>query len=100
MTLAQCAGIVAPYYNLGLVIIVVILFFKLFKTHTPENFTKPWYLLFGALCLFILETVLTILKHASLIDYPAWINPVLELAMLALFIYMVLIQKDHVKENY
>ena len=100
MTVGQCAALVAPYYNLALVVIVVIMFLKLFKTHTPENFTKPWYLLFAAICVFILETVLTIIRQTTAFDYPRWINPVFEMIMIGLFIYMLLIQKQHIKENY
>ena len=100
MALAQCAGLIAPYYNLALVVIIMVLFVKLFRTHTPESFSKPWYLLCAALGLFVVEEVLTVLKFVGVISYPPVINPVFEMAMVALFIYMLLIQKRHIREQY
>ncbi|MBI5391264.1 hypothetical protein HZB02_07275 [Candidatus Woesearchaeota archaeon] len=99
MTLAACFGTVAPYYNLGLVIIVFILFLQLFQTPKKRKLMH-WKLLFGAVCLFVIEELLTILKFAGLIDYPLWINPLLETGMIIQFIYMLLHQQRLVSKHY
>ena len=53
--LAECIQNVAPYYNLVLVIIVVLLFLKLFHIKNERLFLAPWRLLFVAILIFIIE---------------------------------------------
>ena len=92
-----CLGAVAPYYNLVLVVIVVLLFIKLLRTPAKKIFVKPWKFLFAALLIYILEEILTVAEGLSSISFPGWIFPMLEMAMIILFTYMLLIQKEHVK---
>jgi len=100
MALGECTAIVAPYYNIGLVVILVFLFIRLLKIRRRGYFSQPWYLLFLAICIFILEELLTILKHAGIISYPAMSNPLFEMVIVALFIYMVLKQREHIAKHY
>ena len=98
MTLSEAIGQAAPIYNLGFVVIVLILFYHVFKTgwNNEDIFLKPWVLLFGGLCVYIVEEVFTILRSAGVIRIPIHINGFFELIIIILFIYAVLLQKDHI----
>ena len=87
-------GMVAPYYNLLLVGIVLYLFMKLFKTDGHQKRLVPWKVLFAALLIFVLEEVLTILRSNSVINIPVHINGFFELVIIVLFIYALLKQKE------
>jgi hypothetical protein len=97
MSLGQAFAQVAPYYNLAMVIVVVILFVSLFRTKNKNVYVKPWYLLFSAICVFIIETAMTILRSLDIIAFPQWIFGITEMIMIALFIYMVLLQEQYIK---
>ena len=91
---AAALGIIAPYYNLVLVTITIVLFIKLFKTSKQQKTAIPWKVLFAALIVYIFEEVLTILRAARIIDIPIHINGFFELSIIALFIYAILKQKE------
>ena len=93
-----CLGLVAPYYNLALVVIVILLFIRLFKIDDKNNYTKPWKLLFFAISIFVLEEILTVLKNAGIITIPRIANAFFEMIIISLFIYMLLLQKEYVKK--
>ncbi|MBW2974326.1 hypothetical protein KY366_01280 [Candidatus Woesearchaeota archaeon] len=97
-TLAYCLGRVAPYYNLVLVIIATFLFLKLFKTHNKKTYIKPWELLFAAVLVYVGEEVITVLDMAGLISAPKLVFPLLETVIITLFIYALLLQKEHTKK--
>jgi len=99
MTLAESIGVVAPYYNLAFVIVVVLLFLRLFKIPNKKIFLTPWKLLFLAVLIFIVEEILTVLKQAAVIDYPRIVNAVFEFFIITIFIYTLLIQKEYVKHR-
>ena len=90
MSLALSVADVAPLYNLGLVVIAIYLFAKLFRTplHDKRVYLTPWKLLFVGLCIFILEEVITILRSAGIVTITRHINGFFELAMIALFILL------------
>lgn len=95
-------GLVAPYYNLLLVVILFYLFLKLFATPAKNRkkvFQKPWTLIFVALIIFIIEELLTVLRTAGLLNIPAHINGFFELGIIILFIYALLLQKDWIKKK-
>jgi len=96
----EALGQVAPYYNLGFVVIVICLFVWLFKIQNKRVYLLPWYCIFAALGVFIVEEVITILRAVGLLSIPVHINGFFELIMITLFIYAVLSQKEHVKEVY
>lgn len=88
-------GLIAPVYNLALVIIAMYLFTKLFKTQTsrPKSLI-PWKVLFAAVCIYIFEELITVLRRAELVNIPIHINGFFELAIITLFIYTLLKQKQ------
>ncbi len=92
-------GMIAPWYNLGFVIIALYLFYVMFTTPLKNKkvYLTPWKLLFWALMIFVVEEALTILRQAQLIDIPRHINGFFELAIISLFIYMLLLQRQHAK---
>lgn len=101
MTLALSLAEAAPIYNLGLVVIAVALFIKLFRTPVKDKrvYLFPWKLIFLALLIFIIEEVLTVLRMMEIIDIPRHINGFFELFIIAIFIYALLLQKDYLKHR-
>lgn len=95
--LTVALGLVAPYYNLVLVIIAAYLFIKLFNTPIKNKkvYLKPWKMIFVALFVFVLEEVLTVLRAAGIISIPIHINGFFELIIISLFIYTLLLQKEY-----
>ena len=91
---------VAPYYNLLFVLVVVFLFIKLFREKTSRTFMMPWELLFMIICIYIFEEVLTVLRMAGIISIPIHINGFFELAISILGLYMIFVQKKHIKKTY
>ena len=101
VNLGIAAGMIAPYYNLVFVVLVVILFMKLFREHhTNRTFMLPWELLFAIICVYIFEEILTILRMAGVISIPIHINGFFELAIAILGVYLIFVQKAHIKKNY
>jgi len=98
--LTVALGIAAPFYNLALVAVVIWLFVVLFKTPSSTSFMKPWYLLAACIGIFVVEEVFTILRAAGLRAIPPHINGFFEFAIIIIFIYMVLIQKEYAKVHY
>ena len=99
MSLGLSLAQAAPFYNLGLVIIVLILFIKLFTTPIRDKrvYLTPWKILFFAVAIFVLEEVLTILRATELVNIPIHINGFFELIIICTFIYMLLLQKEKIK---
>lgn len=94
-------GMIAPYYNLAMVAVVVGLFIALFKTEPKAKvFLFPWKLLFFAVIVYILEEVVTILRAVGAIDIPIHINGLFELVVIIVFIYTLLLQKEYVKKRF
>ena len=101
MSLALSLAEVAPLYNLGLVLIAVWLFLKLFTTPVRDRrvYLMPWKLLFFAVLVFIIEELLTVLRAMGVINIPVHINGFFELIIICTFIYTLLLQKEHVKTS-
>jgi len=98
MGLGEAVGMVAPYYNLVLIVIVLFLFWKLLS-HPSKKFIyhKPWQLLLYGVLILVLETVMTILRGLGMIQFHPAIFPAFEMVILVLVIYMMLLQKQFVK---
>lgn len=94
----QCLGLVAPFYNLTLVVIVIILFIKLFRTPNKRIYIKPWKMLFYAVLVYVVEEVLTALSHLNIIIFPRIFNAIFEMVIVTLFIYMLLLQKESIRK--
>jgi hypothetical protein len=101
MSLALSLAEAAPIYNLGLVVIAVILFIRLFKTPVKNKkvYIKPWILLFFALIVFVIEEILTILRSKDIISIPIHINGFFELVIIITFIYALLLQKERIRKT-
>ncbi|MBI2139847.1 hypothetical protein HYU14_02905 [Candidatus Woesearchaeota archaeon] len=96
--LGYCLGRVAPFYNLVLVAIVIVLFLKLFTLKNKHIFLKPWRVLFFGVMVYVAEEIITVLEGANLIAVSKLLFPLLEMIIISLFIYMLLLQKEHVKK--
>ncbi|HIH39731.1 TPA: hypothetical protein HA219_03360 [Candidatus Woesearchaeota archaeon] len=98
MTLGQSVAMVAPYYNLVFAVICVVLFIKLFSYSSKRfAYVKPWKILFFGFILFIIETVMTILRGLGIIKFHPAIFPAFEMVIVTSFIYMLLLQKQFAK---
>jgi len=93
----EAFNIAAPYYNLAMVVVVIFLFIRMFrqKPFTQEINLKPWYFLFAALVVFILEEVATVLRTAQLITLDVYVNGFFELIIVSFIIYSLLLQQEH-----
>lgn len=97
MTFTECLGVIAPYYNLVLVTIVILLFIKLFSLKEKGIYLRPWYFLFTALMVYVVEEAMTVMESMGLIEIPNLLFPIFEMIMISLFIYMLLLQSEYVK---
>ncbi|MBU0627977.1 MAG: hypothetical protein KKC75_02215 [Nanoarchaeota archaeon] len=97
--LAYCLGNVAPYYNLALVVIVIFLFVRLFRTPSKKTNLKPWKFLFAALLVYVLEEIITVFHMANVITAPKVLFPLLETIIITLFIYVLLSQREKIKNG-
>lgn len=97
-TISTCLQIVAPFYNLALVVILVILFIKLFTLKSKKVFIKPWKFIFIALLVYVVEESINILESMNVIPINALVYPIFELIIITLFIYMLLLQKQYTKK--
>ena len=100
--LALAVGRVAPLYNLALVTIAVYLFWELFtmRAKNKKVFFTPWKLVFLSVSIFIIEQAVTVLRQAQILNIPIHINGFFELAIISVFIYALLLQKEHVRKEY
>jgi len=96
MSLLLSVGQVAPLYNVVLAGIALYLIYGLFK---KKFFSKPWKFLFFAVAVFLVESIVTASFFYGKEILPRWYNAVFELAMVIAFIYMLLIQLEHVKKK-
>lgn len=97
MGIYESIAVVAPLYNLAFVVILLVLFYNLLRIPNKLIFQKPWQLLFIVVIIFVAEEIMTVLRSFNIISFPSFIFPIFEMAMVALFIYMVLLQKEYVK---
>ena len=101
VSLALAIAQAAPIYNLGLVVIALFLFYKLF--HTPVKnrrvYLFPWKLIFLALLIFVIEEVLTVLRMLDVVNIPRHINGFFELLIIITFIYALLSQKEDLRHH-
>ena len=94
--LAACLGRVAPFYNLFLVIIVILLFVRLFHLNPKKVYLKPWKLVFIALLVYVVEQVTAVLEMANIVDVSALLFPLMEMVIITIFIYLLLLQREFV----
>lgn len=96
--LAECIGIGAQYYNLALVIVVLILYISLLITpNIKRAFLKPWKYIFISLCIYIGEQILSLVNTAGVMAVHPIIFPVFEFFIITIFIYALLTMKEHLK---
>lgn len=97
--LTECLGLSAQLYNMAFVVIVIVLFVILFRIKNKKRFITPWKFIFAALCTYIVEQVASILNSNGVLQVPKILFPLLEMAIISLFIYALLTQKEHLKNR-
>lgn len=98
-SVGEALGIVAPYYNLVLVLIVLILFSKLITLPNKKIYLAPWKLLFLAVGIYIVEEILTVLNLVGVFSAPRILNAVFEFIIIIIFIYLLLLQKEFLQKG-
>ena len=100
MTAADaCLRVVAPYYNLILRLIALLFFYKILTTRNCRAYIQPWRLLFVAVLVYIIEQVVAILDIAGAIMVGKLFFPLLEMVIIALFVYTLLLQKAYIEKS-
>src|SRR3989338_5273527 len=92
-------SMVAPMYNLVLAAIALFLFIKLFSLPNRLIYLKPWKVLFAAFLIYLIEETFTVLRKIGFANLPIIINGIFEMIIISLFIYMLFVQKEYVKEH-
>lgn len=92
-------GMVAPMYNLVLAAIVFYLFLKLFSLPNRLVYVKPWKVLFAAFLVYLVEEIFTVFRKIGVANIPTIFNGLFEMIIISLFIYMLFLQKEYVKER-
>jgi len=94
----QCLGYIAPWYNLVLVGIVIILFIIFLKKPNKKIYILPWRVLLLAIGIYVIEELFTALKVSEIMNIYKIMHPLLEMAIISLFIYMLLLQREYLKK--
>jgi len=92
-------ALAAPYYNLILFAIAIILFLKLIPNATRRMYALPWNVLFVAVIVFLIEQLLSVLRQTGIVYSPVHINGFFQLVIASLLVYCLLIQKEHVQHT-
>ena len=93
-------GWIAPYYNLLFGAIALMMFYKLFTIKKKkEVFITPWYYLYLAILIFMIEEVLAILFGWGIYLVPHFVFGLLEIIMVTSFTYMLFLQREYVKKG-
>lgn len=92
-------GLVGPMYNLVLAGIIFYLFLKLFSLPNRLVFIKPWKVLFAAFLIYVVEEIFTVFRKIGVANLPTILNGIFEMVIISLFIYMLFLQKEYVKER-
>ena len=94
--IGQSLGIAAPYYNLALVIVVLLLFWKLFRIPT-KLYKLPWKFLCAGVLVFVVEEAFVI--AGVITEETHFIFGFFEMIIILLFIYMLLLQREYIKHT-
>ena len=94
---------VGPVYNLVLVVVAFVLFVRLFRTEGHiDVYLTPWKLVFAGVCIFVLETLITIVSLQVSVEtnfFTRHFNGFLELGIVTLFLYALLLQREQLKSG-
>jgi len=91
-------GLVTPFYNLILAVIILFLFMKFFRMPNRLVYMKPWKIIFAAFCIYLIEETFTVIRNLGLLDFPTIMNGIFEMIIISLFIYALLLQKEYLKK--
>ena len=97
--IGEALNVAAPFYNLALVAVVLVLFWRLFSIKNRGTSLRPWKLVLFGVIIFIVEELITILRSLGVITIGRYINGFFELAIIILFIYTLLEQKEVLKKG-
>lgn len=99
MSFAECLGQVSGVYNLVLVLIIIFLFYRFLNKPSKIIYKKPWFVLFFAVLVYVLEEVFNVLNKLAVYSIPVVMYPIFEMIIITLFIYMLLLQKEYLKQK-
>jgi hypothetical protein len=84
--------------NLFLVAFSFYLFYRLFQVGKGKLAIFSWKLLIIGVVMFVIETLLTLLRVSGVVDTPRAINGLFETVIICVFIYILLFQKQMIAE--
>lgn len=95
-----CLGFTAIYYNLAIGLVNALLFIRLFTIPVKKGaYLKPWKILFIAGLVFFVEEILVFMRAMNLADVPLYVDGYFGLIIVALFLYMLLLQKEYMEKT-
>ena len=93
----ECLGYIAPFYNLVLVGILLILFFVFFRNPHKKVYLKPWKILLAVTLVYVVEEIMTATGVSEFMGIYRVAHPLFEMIMVGLFIYMLLLQREYLR---
>ncbi len=96
--ITSAINVATPYFNMALVLVMIYMFVKLFRiVPVIKVYMLPWYLVFAAIMVFVLEEAFTILRHAGVFPYEVvYLNGLFELIIVSLMVYLLLLQREYI----
>lgn len=84
-----------PYFNLVLVLMVIVFLLRILLIKNKNTYVVPWRFLFFSVSAYVVEEILTIIDMSGIVSIHNLIFPVIEMVIICSFIYMVLLQKKY-----
>ena len=89
MSLIQALTLASQVYNIIFIAIALILFALLFKTQTKDKKDAgSWRILFASFVLLAVKEVLIILRANEILSPELYLNGIIDLAFIVLFLYV------------
>lgn len=94
-----CLGFSAIYFNFLIGLINTLVLIRLFTIPTKKGiYLKPWKVLFIIGIIFLVEELFVFLRALGMMSVPLYVDGYFGLIIIALFLYMVMLQREHVKK--
>ncbi|MBI5066014.1 hypothetical protein HZA97_07290 [Candidatus Woesearchaeota archaeon] len=92
-TLKEAFTLVAPWYNLAMILVGLYLFFVLSKIKNNSINLAPWKFVFAALGVGLIEELTIVLRSSGVISVPIHINGFFEVIIIGLLLYTLFLKR-------
>ncbi len=96
-TLKEAFVLVAPWYNLAMILVGLYLFFILSKIKSNSINLTPWKFVFAALGVGLIEEITIVLRSSGIISVPVHINGFFEVIIICLLLYTLFLKRKILK---